>query len=111
MARWGFVALFVDNLGTRGLTETCAVDFGEADSEALGALLYLSMRRDVDPARIAVVGYSQGAGAALNIAAGLVAPAPDGPHFKAAIHSSKKENAAAKRVGCGFRSFLPIDLP
>jgi len=80
LANWGYVALFVDDFATRGFRETCAVDFGEGAADADGALRYLSKRGDVDPARIAVVGYSQGGDTALKIAA---APA-DGPRFKAA---------------------------
>ncbi len=66
---WGYVALFVDDFATRGLRETCTVDFKPALSDAFGALAYLSTRRDVDPSRIAAVGYSQGADTALTIAA------------------------------------------
>jgi len=68
VASWGYVALFVDDFTTRGIKETCAVDFNEALSDAFGALLYLSRLPDVDPTRIAAVGYSQGADTALKIA-------------------------------------------
>jgi dienelactone hydrolase len=69
IAAWGYVVLFVDDFGTRGVRETCTVDFTPALSDAFGALAYLSTRRDVDPARVAAVGYSQGADTALTIAA------------------------------------------
>jgi dienelactone hydrolase len=68
VASWGYVALFVDDFATRGVKETCAVDFGEALSDAFGALNYLSRLPYVDPTRIAAVGYSQGADTALKIA-------------------------------------------
>jgi dienelactone hydrolase len=86
-ANWGYVALFVDDFATRRLRETCAVDFPEGLSDAFGALRYLSRLRLVDPARIAAVGYSQGADTALRIATGQTvgAFAPDGPAFKAAV--------------------------
>jgi dienelactone hydrolase len=68
LANWGYVALFVDDFSTRGLKETCAIDFAEALPDAFGALAFLAHRREVDPARIAAVGFSQGADAALAIA-------------------------------------------
>jgi dienelactone hydrolase len=70
IAAWGYVALFVDDFGTRGLRETCAVDFKQALSDADGALAYLASLPYVDPARIAAVGFSQGGDTALKIATG-----------------------------------------
>jgi dienelactone hydrolase len=67
-AGWGYVALFVDDFTTRGVKETCAVDFNEALPDAYGALGFLSMLPYVDPARIAAIGFSQGADTALKIA-------------------------------------------
>ena len=67
-ARWGYVALFVDDFAARGLKETCARDFREGLADATGALRYLSALGDVDRRRVAVVGYSQGADTALQIA-------------------------------------------
>lgn len=66
---WGYVALFVDDFGPRGLKETCAVDFPEGASDAYGALAFLAKLAYVDPSRIAAVGFSQGADTALAIAA------------------------------------------
>ena len=80
IARWGYVALFVDDFAARGLKQTCAVDFKPALSDAYGALAYLSRRPDVDPGRIAAVGFSQGGDTALKIAAG----GGEGAVFKAA---------------------------
>ncbi len=70
VAMWGYVALFVDDFTTRGLKETCAVDFVQALPDADGALAYLSRLPYVDPGRIAAVGFSQGGDTALKIAAG-----------------------------------------
>ena len=39
-AGWGYVALFVDDFATRGVKETCAVDFPAALPDALGALAF-----------------------------------------------------------------------
>jgi len=87
LAGWGFVALFVDDFATRGLKETCAVDFREGLSDAFGALAFLSGRPFVDRRRIGVVGYSQGADTALKVASSRFAAAfaaPDEPKFKVA---------------------------
>ena len=70
IAAWGYVAMFVDDFATRGLKETCAVDFTQALADADGALAYLASLPYLDPARIAVVGFSQGGDTALKIAAG-----------------------------------------
>ena len=48
IAAWGYVALFVDDFATRGLKETCAVDFQPALPNAYGALAYLSRLPYVD---------------------------------------------------------------
>ncbi len=87
LARWGYVALFVDDFSTRRIKETCAVDFPEGVSDAFGALAFLARLPFVDPKRIAAVGYSQGADTALQIASSRFAAAfevPDGARFKAA---------------------------
>jgi dienelactone hydrolase len=83
LAGWGYAGLFVDEFASRGLKQTCAVDFPEAVADAYGALAFLARRPEVDPARVAVVGFSQGADAALTIAASRPAGA-DGPRFSAA---------------------------
>lgn len=69
IAGWGYVVLFVDDFSGRGLKQTCAVDFPEGLADADGALAYLTARPEVDPKRIAVAGFSQGADTALAIAA------------------------------------------
>lgn len=87
LAASGYVALFVDDFATRGLRETCAVDFRAALADAYGALAYLSGLPYVDPTRIAAVGLSQGADTALKIASSRFASTfaiPDGLRFKAA---------------------------
>jgi dienelactone hydrolase len=85
IAAWGYVALFVDDFATRGLKETCAVDFQPALPDAYGALAYLSRLPYVDPGRIAAVGFSQGGDTALRVATGGMRPAGgEGAVFKAA---------------------------
>ena len=86
-AGWGYVALLVDDFTTRGVKETCAVDFNEALPDAYGALAFLSRLPYVDPARIAAIGFSQGADTALKLASSRPAAASgsaDSPQFKAA---------------------------
>lgn len=69
LASWGYAALFVDDFSTRGLTNTCAVDFPEGLGDAAGALAFMARQRFVDRTRIAAIGYSQGGDTALQIAA------------------------------------------
>ena len=64
----GYVALFVDDFSTRGLTQTCTVEFPAALGDALGAFDFLSRQSFVDKSRIAAVGSSQGGDTALRIA-------------------------------------------
>ncbi len=83
----GYVALFVDDFTTRGVKETCAIDFPQGLADAYGALAFLSALPYVDPRRIAAIGYSQGADAALQIASSRIPPdfaTPDDLRFKIA---------------------------
>lgn len=87
IAGWGYVALFVDDFTTRGIRETCAVDFKQALSDAYGALAFVSRLPYVDSARIAAIGFSQGADTALEIASRRFASdfvRPEDQGFKAA---------------------------
>jgi dienelactone hydrolase len=87
IASWGYVGLFVDDFATRGLKQTCTVDFPEGVADAYGALNYVAKVPFVDRTRIAALGYSQGADTALTIASGRFASAfalPQGARFKAA---------------------------
>jgi dienelactone hydrolase len=87
LANWGYVALFVDDFTTRGVRETCAVDFDKGVADAYGALAFLSRLSYVDATRIAAVGYSQGADTALAIASSRFAASfaiPDNLKFKVA---------------------------
>jgi dienelactone hydrolase len=87
IASWGYVALFVDDFATRGLKQTCTVDFPEGVGDAYGALNYVARLPFVDRTKIAAVGYSQGADTALTIASGRFASASvlaQGAKFKAA---------------------------
>src|ERR1700720_4143344 len=66
IASWGYVTLTVDSFGPRGIKNTCnsgaPVDLA---FDAVRALNFLVRQPFVDPARIAVLGFSQGAWLAL----------------------------------------------
>jgi len=88
LAADGYVALFVDDYSTRGLTQTCLVDFPQGVADAYGALAYVASLPDVERSRIAAVGYSQGGDTALRLAvprlrAGYAQSA--GPAFRAVV--------------------------
>jgi len=68
-ARWlrgrGYLAFVVDSWMARGLTQTCSFSIPDPPAterldDAIGALRHLHARGDVDPARIAVMGWSNG---------------------------------------------------
>jgi dienelactone hydrolase len=66
IAAWGYVTLTVDSFGPRGIGNTCNSGAPiELGSDAYRALNFLVRQPFVDPARIAVVGFSQGGSFAL----------------------------------------------
>ncbi len=89
----GYVALLVDSFTPRRLDEICtkrgALDARKARSyDAYGALAYLQRQPFVIPERIALLGWSNGARAALSALAVDGAYRPDplpGPGFRAAV--------------------------
>jgi dienelactone hydrolase len=70
LAGWGYAALIVDSFSTRGPTQVCdgsrALPGPERAKDAFAAAAYLRSRSDIDPKRIAVLGYSHGGWTALN---------------------------------------------
>jgi dienelactone hydrolase len=65
----GYVLLTVDSFGPRGVKQRCIGQDGppvDRVSDAYGALSYLAGQSFIDPDRIAVLGYSQGAMVALS---------------------------------------------
>ncbi|WP_247894749.1 dienelactone hydrolase family protein [Azospirillum argentinense] len=83
----GYAVLMVDSFGPRGVAEVCTVKdrpvraTEERKRDAWAALAYLRARSDVDSDRIALMGWSQGAGTVL-AAYGL---GGQGNGFRAAI--------------------------
>lgn len=90
LASLGYVALMLDSFTARGVRELCTIRHGlrtlrEADrvGDAYAALAYLRQRADVDPARIALLGWSHGGGVVLDAIGHLTGPAQ--PGFRAAV--------------------------
>jgi dienelactone hydrolase len=71
---WGYVALLVDSFPSRGIDHACTPEkfvtaqIPKRPLDAFGALLLLADRSFVNPARIGVIGFSQGGGVALSVA-------------------------------------------
>jgi len=67
----GYAVLAVDSFGARGIADGCAGGGASVDvvMDAYGALMHLASLPSVDPDRIALVGYSYGAGVALSAVA------------------------------------------
>ena len=86
IAAWGYVTLTVDSFGPRGLSNTCSsgavVDLAFDAYRALG---YLVQQRFVDPARVAVLGFSQGAWQALTSVERGIVERTSPNKFRAAI--------------------------
>ena len=88
LAAQGYVALMLDSFEARGLKEICTIKFSERtlkESDRMGdayaALAYLRQRPDVDGTRIAMLGWSHGAGVTLD----TISHRPAAAGFKAAI--------------------------
>jgi dienelactone hydrolase len=65
IASWGYVTLTVDSFGPRGIKNTCGGGAGRLAFDAYRALGFLVKQPFVDPDRVAVLGFSQGARLAL----------------------------------------------
>jgi dienelactone hydrolase len=67
LAAWGYVVLVVDSFTSRGIEHACTDAATSRIADAYGALSYLSRQSFVDASRITLLGFSQGAIAALRI--------------------------------------------
>jgi len=66
LAEWGYVTLTIDRFGTRGITSACTSGLTPSTlHDAYRALNFLIGLSSVDPSRVAVAGFSQGAMLAL----------------------------------------------
>jgi dienelactone hydrolase len=95
MTDWGYVTLAVDSFATRGLKHSCDNLLSAREGDALAALRHLSAQSFVDPQRIAVVGSSQGAIIALQLASTR-------PNFFAVPDDLKFRAAVAYYPDCSF---------
>ena len=86
IASWGYVTLTVDSFGPRGIKNTCSSGAPlDLALDAYRALNFLVRRPFVDPARVAVLGFSQGGWLALtSIEQGLIEQASQNK-FRAAV--------------------------
>lgn len=88
LASQGYVALMLDSFGARGVKQICTIKFSErtikeADrvGDAYAALAYLRQLPNVDAGRIAVLGWSHGAGVTLD----TISHRPTSSGFNAAV--------------------------
>ncbi|MEI7874333.1 MAG: dienelactone hydrolase family protein [Alphaproteobacteria bacterium] len=85
----GYALLIVDSFGPRGVKERCGGNYWtdpvDRMADAYGALAWLAGQPFVDPERIALLGYSQGAMVALSAVSSGGEEALYGRHFRAAI--------------------------
>jgi dienelactone hydrolase len=65
IASWGYVTLSVDSFETRGIRSACTGGPVDMTFDGYRALAFLVKQPFVDPARIAIVGFSQGGRIAL----------------------------------------------
>lgn len=86
-AALGYALLIVDSFQTRGITQHCVGPLLAIDRamDAYGGLLYLAGLPFIDPDRIAVIGYSEGAIAALSAVALAGLETLFDRHFRTAI--------------------------
>ncbi|HEX5125658.1 MAG TPA: dienelactone hydrolase family protein [Rhodocyclaceae bacterium] len=110
-AQQGYVALMLDSFTSRGFKEICTVKFGErtlkeADrvGDAYAALAFLRQRNDVDAKRIAVLGWSHGAGSVLST---ISTKPKSGEGFKAAVSFYPGCTTKAKRPE-RFHPYAPL---
>jgi len=85
----GFVTYVIDSHFTRQVTDGCANPLPAETlvADALGALARLSGRDEVDPSRLAVIGWGRGGDIALDlVGTAEILPATEGVRFVAAFY-------------------------
>lgn len=71
---WGYVALVVSSFKARGIEDKCGSEnigpgsYDERVEDAYGGLIRLQSMPEVDPGRVAVIGWSHGGGTTLRVA-------------------------------------------
>jgi dienelactone hydrolase len=87
----GFASAAVDSFRRRGVSEICTdftrVKLHDRMQDVYKALAEISARPDIDPKRVAVMGFSNGASAALSALTSMLNTqlAPGGPRFRAGV--------------------------
>ncbi|MDI1286575.1 MAG: dienelactone hydrolase family protein [Reyranella sp.] len=85
----GYALLIVDSFGPRGIKDRCGSNYWtdpvDRMADAYGALAWLTGQPFIDPERIALLGYSQGAIVALSAVSSGGEEALYDRHFRAAI--------------------------
>jgi dienelactone hydrolase len=118
----GYLALLVDGFGPRGYPEGFprfsyhrrppeVSEVSVRPLDAYGALAYLCTRDDIVPNRIGLLGWSNGASAALAAMAGIGAPGPAKPTPEAAFRAALAFYPACGlkgRFDDGYRPYAPV---
>ena len=90
LTRQGYVTLIVDSFRPRSVVSACtvlkgSVSYAARAYDAYGALAYLRSRKDVDPDRIGIIGWSIGGVAVMNAVARSGVSTKFAHGFKAAL--------------------------
>ena len=89
LASWGYAALVVDSFRPRGLRNVChrggELSANDRAKDAFAAAAYLRTRPDIDPQRIALLGYSHGGWTALAAAGEPIVAENGGKPFAAVV--------------------------
>lgn len=86
LREWRYLSLRVNSFAVRGFKQVCGggkLDMAARVPDALAALAFLRTLPDVDPRRIALMGWSHGGGATLSTL--TAAPADPSEGFRAAV--------------------------
>lgn len=111
LAAQGYEALMLDSFSSRGLKEICTIKFGERTlkesdrvGDAYAALAWLRQQNHVDAMRIAVLGWSNGAGVTLET---ITHKPKSGDGFKAAV-SFYPGCTARNKSAAKFHPYAPL---
>lgn len=111
LAAEGYTALMLDSFGARSVKELCTQKFAERSlketdrrSDTFAALAWLRSQPAIDPARIALLGWSHGGGVVLDT---ISHPPAQGAGFATAIAFYPGCNARARRAA-DFHPSAPL---
>jgi dienelactone hydrolase len=111
LAAHGYVVLLLDSFSSRGIVQLCTTRFAERPlkesdrvGDAYAALAYLRERADVDTKRVALLGWSHGAGVTLDA---ITHKPEEGVGFSAAVAFYPGCSARNKRAD-RFHPYAPL---